>query len=362
MKILFIAGGDSAHSHRWIGWFVRKRVGEVGWISTRTCDEIKDANDYKILPSKKYLSNKILNLVLIWFSTILEFIKWKPEIIHIHYMGMNGALGLLLPSKYKIFTAWGDDILFPKFPRLLKLMIKRADLFTVDAIHMKSRLIELGAEKEKIHIVNFGIETNFFLKKGISLFYRKKLFKNLAIENPLFISLRNHDPVYDIPTLIKAVPLVVDAIPNAKFAIGGSGPLTESYKEIVHNLDVREAVSFFGRYSHEDLPHLFGQTLAYISTSLSDAGIAASTAEAMSCQVAVVVSNTGENDLWIENTVNGFLFNAGDYKDLARILINIHRDSHLRKAVAIKGREVILERNDYDNEMEKMKNLYNSLI
>lgn len=358
MKILFISGGDSAHSHRWISWFLRQEEFEVGWISLRKTLLLEDTSKYKILPTRVEIKPVVLNLFLSWVINLAKIIFWRPDLMHIHYMGLNGVLGLLLPCRYKIFTAWGDDILFPKFPFILNLMIKRADLFTVDAVHMKERLKELGVDEKKIHIVNFGIETNTFIPKQVNEAYRQKLFKDAQIDDPLIISLRNHDPVYDIPTLIKSVPEVLKEIPNAKFAIGGSGPLTESYNELVIKLSVQDSVSFFGKYSHEELPHLFAQTTVYVSTSLSDAGIAASTAEAMSCQVPVVISNTGENDQWIDDTKNGFLFEAKDYKRLADLIVEVLRNEILRNLVAVKGREVIIQRNDYDNEMGKMRSLY----
>ncbi len=110
------------------------------------------------------------------------------------------------------------------------------------------------------------------------------------------------------------------------------------------------------------LPELLCSSDVYVSTSLSDAGIASSTAEAMSCELPVIVSNSGENSLWINDGVEGFLFNCGDYQTLANKILTIIDDSELKKSIGINGRNKILLNNSYDEEMSKMDNIYKSLL
>ena len=123
MKILFIAGLDSAHSHRWISSFCREEH-EIGWINLRQTD--KEATfDCKIKPRTSFFSSEILNILVTFFYYLFQVLIWRPDVIHVHYMGLNGVLGLILPCKKKIFTAWGSDIIFPKYPKILNMMIKR---------------------------------------------------------------------------------------------------------------------------------------------------------------------------------------------------------------------------------------------
>ena len=361
MKLLFIAGTDSSHSHRWIGSFLKPEY-KLGWISLRGSEAPKDKHLYKIRPESPKFDNKFVQLAFVWLKSILKIVLWRPDIIHVHYMGINGLLGLLLPCRFKVFTAWGSDVIYPKYPRLVKLMIKRADLITTDADHVVTKLIELGADKEQIRIINFGIETQKFIKQSFSNNFREKLFPGTNEDDPVIISLRNHEEIYDIPTFINAAPEVLKFFPNAKFAIGGSGTLTESYKELVEKLDLTESFNFFGRYDHKELPHLFGQCAAYVSTSLSDAGISGSTAEAMSCEVPVIISMSGENELWVEDKVNGLLFEVKDHDRLSRNIIDLLNKSSYCEEIGKKGREVILDRNDLVNEMSKMEKLYNNIL
>ncbi len=363
MKILYIAGGNSIHSHRWINWFLQNKNNKVSWISLTENNQIKNKESYKLTYSEGRQYPKLISLIKSIFSCCLKIFKWKPDIIHAHYMGVNGLLALLLPSKRKIFTAWGTDIIFETAGLfLIKRMINVASIITVDAEHMRQKLMQLGADEKKIHRINFGIETDIFTKREKETEFREKLFPGSASNDEIILSLRNHDPIYDIPTLIKAIPIVLSELPETKFAIGGYGPLTDSYKRLAKELEVDKSICFFGKYKHDELPQLLSQASIYVSTSLSDAGIAASTAEAMSCEVPVIISNTGENDTWIENDVNGILFDASDHQALAENINILLKDDSLKERLGTKGREIIIKNNDYNNEMSKMQGLYYGLL
>ena len=82
----------------------------------------------------------------------------------------------------------------------------------------------------------------------------------------------------------------------------------------------------------------------------------------MSCEIPVVISDSAENDKWINNNVNGFLFSTKNSKQLAEILIKLIKDEALRLKVGKEGRNIIIKKNDYENEMKKVNNFYLKLV
>jgi glycosyltransferase involved in cell wall biosynthesis len=177
----------------------------------------------------------------------------------------------------------------------------------------------------------------------------------------IVISLRNLEPVYDIGTLLDAVPTVCREVPNVLFVICGTGSSEAALKKRVNDLGIGQSVRFTGRYDHDELHNMLRSSDVYVSTSLSDGGIAASTAEAMACGLPAVVTNTGENDQWIEDGKTGFLVAARTPSALANRIVYLLRDSALRKAIGLAARNVIVERNDYTTEMSKMERLYEEI-
>jgi glycosyltransferase involved in cell wall biosynthesis len=117
-------------------------------------------------------------------------------------------------------------------------------------------------------------------------------------------------------------------------------------------------VRFIGSIPHDDLPAYLNAATVYVSTSLSDAGISASTAEAMACELPVVVTNSGENSLWIKDGVDGFLVETRDPATLSQRLIWLLGHPAEAHELGCRARSVIVERNNYEVEMGKIRSLY----
>ena len=177
----------------------------------------------------------------------------------------------------------------------------------------------------------------------------------------MVISLRNFEPVYDISTLLRAIPLVLRVHPAVRFTIVGRGSLAEELKAQAQRLGIHAAVQFIGFVPNDQLPELLRSADVYVSTSLSDAGIAASTAEAMACGRAVVITDSGENGKWVRDGFNGFLVPVSQPEILAERICRLLSDADMRHSFGAAARTVIMERNDYTVEMTKMQALYQAL-
>jgi glycosyltransferase involved in cell wall biosynthesis len=224
---------------------------------------------------------------------------------------------------------------------------------------MRDELKKLNVPHDKINIIYFGVDTKKFVRKDRNL----EILNKFNISNEItIISLRSFEPVYDIKTLILAAKIILKQIPDVHFLLCGRGTLEKELKELVHSLSIDNSVHFTGFIDKQLLPSLLSSSDIYVSTSLSDAGLASSTGEAMSCETPVVISDSAENDQWINNKVNGFLFSTKNSEQLAEILIKLIKDEPLRKTVGKEGRNIIIKKYDYENEMNKVNDLYLKLI
>ena len=82
----------------------------------------------------------------------------------------------------------------------------------------------------------------------------------------------------------------------------------------------------------------------YISTSLSDGGLASSIAEAMSFERLIIISNNSDNKIWIKNNINGFLFDSGDYRSLSKLIINSVKFKEKSIEISKLSRDLIIEK------------------
>ena len=360
MKLCFLAGANSIHSKRWIEYFARKGH-QIHWLSLtpNSFGEIKNVKFYLL----KGFSKKPLEILFNTIPVRRLIKKIKLDILHAHYAGVNGILGALSGFHPFVLTAWGSDILIASKSRIVRPLIKfalnKADLITCDAEHMREVMIKLGVDAAKIKIIYFGVDTQKF-SPGLK---NKEIIQKLNLDNsPLIISLRSLEPIYNLETLIKAIPLVLREFPEAKFIIAGKGSKEEKLKNLAETLKVSENIKFVGFILNEELPKYLRTADIYVSTSLSDAGISSSTAEAMACGLPVVITDTGENKEWVKDDKGGYLVPTKNPALLAEKIINLIKNENLRKEFGKTNREIIKEKNNYYKEMAKMGKFYEEIV
>jgi glycosyltransferase involved in cell wall biosynthesis len=359
MKLVYLASGNSIHTQRWVNYFV-DRDYEVHLIT----DAPYNYKSLKVHVLKKYFGNRVLNL-LMWSTRIKKIVKEiNPDILHSHYVTSYGSLGARAAFHPFVITVWGSDILveprkFPILKQLIKFVLKRADLITCDGEHVKGPLTSLGADPGTIHIVFFGTDVNRFSPEKRDV----KLQERLGMADcPTIISTRKLEPVYDIPSLIQAVPPVLQEFPSAKLIIAGDGSQKEVLKDLAASLGVASSVIFVGDIPNAELPSYMASADVYVSTSTSDAGLAAGTAEAMSCGLPVIVTDFGDNRGWVEDGVNGFVIPTHDPASLFDKIVYLLKNRETGRTFGMKSRKIIEERNNYHKQMDKVDNLYQALV
>jgi len=366
MRICYVAGGDSFHTPRWLNYFA-KRGHEVHLICWRVMPGYNNSIHIhmltKLAPKIWALSQYIS--FLLWIIQVRQLVKKiKPDVVHAQGVTHYGFLSACSGFHPLVVTPMGSDVLvYPKqnfFLRALtKYPLKKTDMVTCDGENSKQAIIELGTLPQKINLLCFGTDTEKFNPARRS----EKLRGRLGIaDSPTMISLRGLEPIYDIDSLIMAIPAVLEQIPEAKFIIAHRGSREVKLKELAKSLGVSQSVKFVGLIPTEEIPQYLASSDVYVSTSLSDSGLAASTAEAMACGLPAIITDFGDNRKWVEDGVNGFIVPLKDPKTLAEKIIYLLGNEAIRVEFGERNRKIIEERNNYYKEMEKMDNIYKDLI
>jgi glycosyltransferase involved in cell wall biosynthesis len=155
---------------------------------------------------------------------------------------------------------------------------------------------------------------------------------------------------------------VLSEIPDAKFIIAGTGPGEMDLKELASQLKVEKNIIFTGSLGADDIPKYLASADLYVSTSLSDSGLAASTGEAMACGLPVIVTDVGGNDEWINDGESGYIIPVKSPEILAEKIIALFKNQELMDSFGNLNRKIIEERQDYYKEMEKMEQICLKLI
>lgn len=146
------------------------------------------------------------------------------------------------------------------------------------------------------------------------------------------------------------------------FFLPGGGSQLESVKQNANSSFFKEQVIFLGRIPNDDLPSYIATSDVYVSVSLSDSGIAASTAEAMACGTPVISTECGDIHLWIEDGICGYVIEKKNPVMLADRIVYLLENETKRKQFGARCREIIVSKQDYYKEMNKMNEIYSNLI
>lgn len=373
MRLCYLAYGGSPHTQKWVTYFAEKGH-EVHLISHGRFDgsDLRNVKIHRLDELRRIHSGfHWLGKIVPGFRDLLTTMRImrvirrvRPDILHAHFVTSWGFWGALCGFHPYILTAWGSDVLrFTKESRWVRwraaLALKRADRITCDAEHMVESLEALGAAREKVSLIYFGVDTQRFRPDQRDEKFREEL--RIEPGAPIVISLRSLYPHYDVESLVRAVPQVLKDVPGAKFIVVSDGEQRSVLQGLASSLGVADSMRFAGWIRSSELPRYLASADIYVSTSLTDGGIASSTAEAMASGLPVVITDFGDNKKWVKDGEGGFIVplkNPGALGDRIVYLL-MHQDARERAGEI--NRRVIEERNHLGTEMEKMERIYQEL-
>jgi glycosyltransferase involved in cell wall biosynthesis len=378
VKILYLAPSNSIHTKRWLERASKSGIDVYLYDQIIGLDDPGPNNSRYCLPDRRiYRSLWIFSPIVIFFGHYFYLKKilrdTKFDLIHGHWLfDVSMLAATFQPNLKMIITPWGSDVQYnPKNSKLRaikiwvnKLIIKRLAHKSIavccDSEVQAQILLKAGSTRDKINIIYFGTDINIFKPENRDMTLRSKY--GAEEENILVISNRSHEEVYDLPTFILAAKLAYIDNPKLRYVLAGSGSLTDALKQKISELDMEDYFYLPGRMSDEEFASSTASCDVYVSTSKSDGGLAASTAEAMACGLPVLISNFGENANWLRNESAGYTFGIGDPIKLAELITKLSFDSDLRRQMGIKGRDIIKKDNNATVEWNKVLGLYRSLV
>ena len=120
-----------------------------------------------------------------------------------------------------------------------------------------------------------------------------------------------------VPTLLEALPCMADKS-GIRLNLVGEGEQLPEYRRIISALGLEARVEFWGKIDHTKTEKVYRETDVFILPSVWPENQPVTIMEAMSARIPVIASNIGGNPELIDDGINGFLFRAGDAKNLAQ--------------------------------------------
>ena len=251
---------------------------------------------------------------------------------------------------HKLFFPMEDRYYFPrkKFDRYLykifKIMFFPLVWTTANKIICRStaalRFTENSLNnkklKSKLVFLPIGVNTDIFFPVKT-----KVVEKNLKIIT--VGRLINHK---DYPTLLKAVKYLKDQkMTSVDLTIVGQGPLKHALLDQIRKDDLAENIKIYEKVEFSKLKTYYSNHQLFVISSISE-GMGAVVLEAMACGLPLGVSRVGGMIDFVENGKNGYIFSAGDYKDLANKILKL-TDKQTRRKLGQQSLKKVKERFDW---------------
>ena len=244
-----------------------------------------------------------------------------------------------------------------------------ADFVVTVSYAMQDELIQAGFPAEKIRVCYNGVDPEKYNLERVK--------KEKVMEVKQKYGLRNEDLmvlfigrlvwIKGVDKLIRAMPQVLEKVPNAKLVIVGLGDMRDYLERLVRNLNLQDIVKFRFEFipETERIAHYAACDVAVYPSLYEPFGIV--TLEAMSMEKPVVVGATGVSGMR-EIVVTsgpdqcGFHINPNDPADIAWGIVNAIQDPEKKVQFGRNGRKRVLERFTWERAAERTVQIYTELL
>ena len=224
-------------------------------------------------------------------------------------------------------------------------------------------LREEYASKE-VEVIPNGVDTALF-RPGLSGENIRRTH-GIPIGPPLVLGAKHLVPKNGLDVLIRAIPHVLQEIPEAWLLIVGEGALRDSLRTVVHECGVEARVVMPGQLPHRMMPQVLGACNVCVVPSIPISGVEEATSilalEAMACGKPVVASNIGGLREIIEDGRTGILTPAGDPEALAQSIVKALKDSNLARSLGERARKHVEAHHSWNVIGRRVAAVYNKIL
>jgi glycosyltransferase involved in cell wall biosynthesis len=368
LRLCYISNPNSSHTRRWIGWFTR-HGHETCLLADVPMKEVWQGT--QVIDLSKFFYAPIIRFP-IWSAWLRWFLQhWHPDVLHAHRVNSAGWLAASSGFHPYIVTAWGSDVFIQpqrsKFARLLAgYTLRHADLITVNSQAMGRQTISLGAREDRVRNVQFGIEMDIFNPQNLTEQQIIDLRRRLSIPEkaPLVLCPRAISPIYNIDIILQSIPLVRQKFPDVIFAFIVYN-VDQDYKTrldgMVSDLGLQANTRWLSPIKQRGgLAELYHLSDVVVSVPTSD-GTPVSVLEAMACARPMVCTDLPTLREFIRQGENGWLVPVGEPGALAEYIIRYLENPAMSVKFGLKASQVVVETNNYDEDMRYMESLYYQL-
>lgn len=276
---------------------------------------------------------KLQVLTFLFFNIIYSIRRLRNmDVVHVQWPIPNGLGAIFLKKIYGIpyiNTIHGEEVHLSKRYHIifaLRWLVNNSSKTITNSNATRRFSLKAGLEGEKIDVIPFGVDTNFF--RPLDVDKDKKIFQILSVG--YLIERKGFE------YLIKAMPNVLKEHKNVRLKIVGSGPLESKLKAVIYELGLGDEVEIVKNVSDEELLMAYNSADLFVLPSIVDSqgnteGLGVVLLEAMACGLPVIGSDVGGITDIIDEGISGLFVQEKKSSDISNMILLLIEDEELRK-------------------------------
>lgn len=229
---------------------------------------------------------------------------------------------------------------------------------------MKKRLEGYGISCERMHVIYYGIDVDFFDPNNVSMNHLKNSIQFLQVSN--FVEKKGH--VYTVKAFAKFIESAkkrkeVLEPSSVRLVLAGDGPLRKNIQDLVGHLGIGDYVNFIGAVERCEVRQLMRDSDFFVhhSVTASDGdqeGIPNVIMEAMLMELPVISTfHAGIAEL-VRDGEDGYLVSERDVDSYAGKMRDILRN---RECLALDARNHVCKEFNSEKNTNKLCGLYENI-
>lgn len=295
------------------------------------------------------------------FYTIASFLQRPPyDILHCQFGKLGPRVLPLLGSRARpgrLVTSFrGADLTswVKRSPRMYDELFERGDLFLPVSQSFRHRLIDMGCDPERVHVLHSGIRLERFR-------YKERARRGEEPTRVLFVGRLTEKK--GVTYALEAVARVLSSGVPLSFTVVGDGELRPQLEARARALGIAGSVEWAGDRSVDSVVEYMQRSHLLIAPSVisSDGGqegIPNVLKEAMATGMPVLATTHSGIPELVEDGVSGFLVAERDVEALTQRLLEMTEHPELWPSLGLAGRQAVEAGFDIEKLNDRLVELY----
>ena len=347
MRIATLANASVVHTQRWVEHF-RARGHDVRVFSLE-----RGPAPLAAMPLPAAPLPGVLRYPLAVPALRRALAAFEPDLVDSHFVPNYGLMAALAGRRPFSIAAWGSDQLLAAgrnpLPRArARFAMQRASLVLCDAENLAAAARRAGAPPGIVRAVPWGVD--------------RERFRPAATREPgLIVSVRMHEPVYNLTSVIHALAPLLLEHESAHVVFAGDGSQRARLEQLARERLPAGRYRFIGRIPPAEMAALLARAEVFVSASLSDS-TSQSLLEAMAAGAFPVVSDIEGNREWVGPGDGAHLFEPHDVAELAHGVGKALADAEWTARARARNAEVIVRRGDWHVNLARIERYFECLV